>query len=120
MAERTETLLQREREMRSLADNTPDILTRFDRELRYVFVNSAIEKATGQPRDTFLGRSMRDVGMPDDLCDLWEQALRSVFETKKPWSIEFGYQGPGGVRQLRHPPGARARPRRARPSSSSG
>ncbi len=49
VAERTETLLQREREMRSLADNTPDILTRFDRELRYVFVNSAIEKATGLP-----------------------------------------------------------------------
>ena len=39
---------QRERELQSLADNTPDILTRFDRELRYVFVNSAIEKATGR------------------------------------------------------------------------
>ncbi len=39
MAERTETLLSRERELRSLADNTPDILTRFDRDLRYVFVN---------------------------------------------------------------------------------
>ena len=99
VAERTETLLQREREMRSLADNTPDILTRFDRELRYVFVNSAIERATGRPRDKFLGRAMRDVGMPDDLCDLWERALRFVFETKKPWSIEFGYAGPGGVRQ---------------------
>ena len=95
VAERTETLLQREREMRSLADNTPDILTRFDRELRYVFVNSAIEKATGRPRDEFLGRSMREVGMPDELCDLWEPALRSVFETKKPASIEFGYAGPG-------------------------
>ena len=56
VAERTETLLARERELRSLADNTPDILTRFDRELRFVFVNSAIEKATGRPRDTFLGQ----------------------------------------------------------------
>jgi PAS domain S-box-containing protein len=99
VADRTETLLQREREMRSLADNTPDILTRFDRELRYVFVNAAIEKATGRPRDDFLGRTMRDLGMPEDLRDPWEQALRFVFETKKPWSIEFGYAGPGGVRR---------------------
>jgi len=99
VAERTATLLQREREMRSLADNTPDILTRFDRELRYVFVNSAIEKATGRPRDDFLGRTMRDVGMADDLRGLWEQALGFVFETKKPWSLEFGYAGQGGVRQ---------------------
>jgi PAS domain S-box-containing protein len=99
VANRTETLLQREREMRSLADNTPDILTRFDRELRYVFVNSAIETATGRPRAEFLGRAMRDAGMPDNLCELWEQALRSVFETKKHRSIEFSYEGPDGVRQ---------------------
>ena len=55
-----QALLQREREMRSLADNTPDILTRFDRDLRYVFANSAIEKATGQPpQDSWDGPSGR-------------------------------------------------------------
>jgi PAS domain S-box-containing protein len=94
-----QTLLEREREMRSLADNTPDILTRFDERFRYVFVNSAIEKATGLPRDKFLGSTMRDLAMPADLCEQWEQALRSVFETKKQTSIEFEYQGPGGLRQ---------------------
>ena len=98
VAERTETLLQREREMRSLADNTPDILTRFDRDLRYVFVNSAIEKATGRPPDKFLGSEMRDAGMPDELCKLWEEALRFVLDTKTPSSIEFAYAGPGGLR----------------------
>jgi len=99
VAERTETLEQREREMRSLADNIPDILTRFDRELRYVFVNAAVEKATGRPRDEFPARTMRDLGISDDLCDLWEPALRFVFETKRPCSIEFDYRGPGGVRR---------------------
>ena len=72
-----QALRQREREMRSLADNTPDILTRFDRKLRYVFANAAIEKATGQPPQWFLGRTIREVGMPGDLCESWEQALRS-------------------------------------------
>jgi PAS domain S-box-containing protein len=100
VAERTETLLARERELSSLADNTPDILTRFDRNLRYVFVNMAIEKATGQPRDSFLGRSMREMGISDTLCDLWENALRSVLETKEPASIEFDFSGQAGVRRF--------------------
>jgi PAS domain S-box-containing protein len=100
VAERTDSLLARERELRSLADNTPDILTRFDRELRYVFVNLGIEKATGQPRETFLGRSMRDAGVPEALCDLWEHAVRFVFETGAPSSIEFDYESPVGLRHF--------------------
>ena len=116
VAERTEALLRRERELRSLADNTPDILTRFDRDLRYVFVNSAIEKATGRRREEFLGRAMRDAEMPEDFRDLWEQALRSVFEAKKPSSIEFDLRGPRRAAALRHPPGPRVRTPRARSS----
>jgi PAS domain S-box-containing protein len=99
VAERTETLRLRERELRSLADNTPDILTRFDRELRYVFVNSAIERATGLPRDAFLGRTMRELGLPEDHCRLWEQAIRSAFGTGNLQPLEFTSCGPAGVRQ---------------------
>jgi PAS domain S-box-containing protein len=98
VAERTASLLQREREMHSLADNTPDILTRFDRELRYVFVNSAIEKATGRRPAEFPGRAIREVGLPEDVCDVWERSLRYVFDTKKPRSFEFGHPGPDGLR----------------------
>jgi PAS domain S-box-containing protein len=93
-----DTLLDREREMRSLADNTPDILSRFDRQFHYVFANAAIEKATGRPRDEFLGRSMRDVDMPRELRELWEQALREVFATRRMRSFEFTHPGPDGVR----------------------
>jgi PAS domain S-box-containing protein len=99
VAERTEALLQREREMRSLSDNTPDILTRFDRELRYVFASAAIEKATGQTREKFVGRPIGDVGMPDDLCELWEHALRRVISSNEPSTIEFSYRGPSGLRR---------------------
>ena len=77
-----QALLHQERAMRSLADNTPDILTRFDRHLRYVFVNSAIENPAGRGREEFVGRSMRDLGLPEALCQLWESALVSVLKPK--------------------------------------
>jgi PAS domain S-box-containing protein len=99
VAERTAALQRSEREMRSLADNTPDILTRFDRQLRYVFVNCAIEKTTGWTRDTFLGRTVREIDVPVNLCDRWEQVLRLVFESHQPQSLEYSFDGPQGVRQ---------------------
>ena len=38
-----------ETKYRTLAENSPDIIARFDRNLRYLYVNSAIEKLTGIP-----------------------------------------------------------------------
>jgi PAS domain S-box-containing protein len=64
----TQAALQaRERELQTLADNTPDILARFDRQMRHVFVSAAIERMTGRPPQDFIGHTARELGMPDDL-----------------------------------------------------
>ncbi len=91
-------LLARERELQTLADNTPDILTRFDRQLQHVFANTAIEKATGRPRSQFLGRTSRELGMPVELCDSLEEAIQAVFETGNHRSLEFDFRTPDGLR----------------------
>jgi len=89
-------LRARDRVLQALADNTPSILARFDRELRHVFVNVAVEKATGRPAADFLGKTHRDLGMPADVCDHWDAALRSVFRTGQPATIAFEFSGPSG------------------------
>ncbi|MDG3005849.1 PAS domain-containing hybrid sensor histidine kinase/response regulator [Paludisphaera mucosa] len=88
----------RDRELQTLADNSPDILTQFDRELRHVFVNAAVEKATGRSRESFLGRTNREMGMPPDRRDAWDAALRSVFETGRGVSSDFSYETSSGER----------------------
>jgi len=93
-----EALRRTERELQALADNSPDILARFDRTLRHVFVNAAIERVTGRPRESFIGRTHRELGMPEKLCERWDGALRRVFDTGKPESLEFQYSGPNGPR----------------------
>ena len=98
---RTEqTLRERERELQTLADNLPDIIARFDRELRHVFVNAAVERATGIPREHFLGRTNRELGMPAQLCDLWDAALRGAFERSERGTVEFAYDTPAGRRHF--------------------
>ena len=93
-----EKLRRREWELQTLADNTPDILTRFDPHLRHVFVNAAVLKVTGRQREEYLGKTYRELGMPADLCQLWEDALRSVFGTGLQRSIEFALSTADGMR----------------------
>ena len=57
-------LRDRQRQLHTLADNSPDILSRFDRQLRHVFINSAGLGAIGLQRSEVLGRTNRELGMP--------------------------------------------------------
>jgi PAS domain S-box-containing protein len=91
-------IASRERELRSLTDNCPDILLRIDRDLRHVFVNATVEAATGLRREDFIGKTNRELGMPVETCEQWEPVLRAVFEERRPQSMEFAFDTPGGRR----------------------
>ena len=93
-----ESLSRQERELRSLADNTPDVLTRFDRQLHHIFVNLAIMTVTGHPAADFIGKTSREVGMPENFCVQWERALNAVFSTSSHYSLEFSFETPLGLR----------------------
>ena len=50
--------LQGEKEKyRTLAENSPDIIARLDRNLRYLYINSAFEKTTGLSFKRFRGQN---------------------------------------------------------------
>lgn len=46
---------QREQDLRELTSNSPDVLTRFDRAYRHLFVSGAIVRLTGRPVSDFIG-----------------------------------------------------------------
>lgn len=89
-------LRRRERELQAIADNIPDILTRFDASLRHVYVNRAVERILGLPPEAFLGKTNREMGMPEDLCDRWEGELRRVFRSGRPIDFDFQFPNPSG------------------------
>jgi PAS domain S-box-containing protein len=89
-------LQARERELQTLADNTPDILARFDRQMRHVFVSAAIERMTGRPPQDFIGHTARELGMPADLCDCWENAIQAAFQKACAQTVAFTYEAAGG------------------------
>ena len=96
----TQALAQRERELRSVTENTPDVLTRFNREFRHIFVNSVIEKITGRPVAEILGRTSRELDMPGPLCDEWEKAILYVFHHGLHQSLDFSWPTLDGLRHF--------------------
>jgi PAS domain S-box-containing protein len=84
-----EALRRSEEKFRNLAENLPDIIVRFDRELRYVYVNPAVQKVTGLSPLEVTGKTNRELGLPEPLVSYWEKVLRRVFKIGHEIVIEF-------------------------------
>jgi two-component system, cell cycle sensor histidine kinase and response regulator CckA len=94
--------LARERDglLSELVAHSPDILIRFDRELRHLYISPAVERATGLPPEWFVGRTNRELGMPKELCDLFDRELLPVFDHGRTHRFEFELADPNGVIRL--------------------
>ena len=90
----------RERELRALADNTPDVLVRFDRFLRPVFVNTAVERLTGKPAAAFAGWADPSWDVPGAVRAAWDSAVRAVFALGRGTAFEFDQDTPAGRRRF--------------------
>jgi PAS domain S-box-containing protein len=73
-------LLQREREFRSLAENLPDNIARWDREGRYVYINPTHELTLQTPAAEVLGKRPSEI-FPDGRFDHAEQVIVQVGKT---------------------------------------
>ena len=57
-----------QKDFKTLSDNAPDVICRFDKKLRQIYVNPAIEKATGIPIDDHIGKTLYELGMPNEFA----------------------------------------------------
>lgn len=95
-------LRESEQHFRTLADNSPDVIVRFDREGRHLYVNSTMERVTGLPREHFLGKTNEEAGLPPRLVARWTAELRRVAESRQRTTSEFEYVGPLGTLIFEH------------------
>jgi len=91
------SLIQSQEHFRALAENSPDVIMRFDREHRHLYVNAAVSSQNGLSQESFIGKSHAEMGIfPKNLVKLWEESLDRVFNTGKPNTIEFDIQMESG------------------------
>jgi len=83
----------------TLAENLPDIVARFDRSLRCIFVNNRIEEGTGIPPASFSGRTSREAGMPEILSAFWDEHVGTVLAGRNAAAAEVSFSGARGPKQ---------------------
>jgi hypothetical protein len=94
-------LFQREQEFKAMVENSPDIIVRLDRDLRYIYANPAIERTIGLSPQQCLGKTRAEVGLPEDVWKPWDDKCRQVFETGRETSLEFTLPAVNGIRSYR-------------------
>lgn len=89
---------RRQQEFTALAENAPDIIARMDRDGRYLYVNQAIEQATGIPPTAFMGKTFLEAGFPEAIDTLWQHSVDTVLESGQQSIIESNLPTPNGIR----------------------
>ena len=102
---RAEELLRaREEEIRAVVENSPDLIVRFDRELRRTYVNPAFVKAIELPKEDLLGKEIGSAAKDGDTrgsspeIAVVESSLRWVRENCRPIDFECAWPMTGGQR----------------------
>ena len=89
-------LYQREQEFRALAERSPDMVGRLDRNFRSLYANPAIERATGHPPAYFTGKDIRTLALPAEALSRWTENISIVFDTAEERIFEFHHPAPDG------------------------
>jgi PAS domain S-box-containing protein len=93
-------LRQATEQYRTLAENAPEVIARFDRELRHVYVNAYGAKVYGVPAPEVVGKTNAELGMPADKVALWKRHFEEVFATGEQRTVEFDFESPTFGRQF--------------------
>jgi len=82
-----ENLAAREREFRTLAENLPDNIARYDCNGRFLYVNPELERTLGRRSIDLIGMTTQDI-MPAGLFDDFQKAVLHVGATGESLSFE--------------------------------
>lgn len=96
LQEKVKQHLESEARYRDLVENTPDIIARFDREGRYMFVNSAVKHVSTLKPEEFIGRTVWTVGFTREQAEVREKMIRQIIESGLPVETELEFDGVSG------------------------
>ncbi len=95
----SEDLIKSEQHLKSLLDNTPDLIARFNRNLRFTFVNKALQEISRLEIKDFKGQDTRQLGMLEG-TEKMHSLMLEVLQTGEERDYYFTYQDTSGQRNF--------------------
>ncbi|HAJ63655.1 MAG TPA: hypothetical protein DCP31_34170, partial [Cyanobacteria bacterium UBA8543] len=89
---------RREQEFKALAENALDVIARLDKNMRYLYVNPAMETATGVSPEQFIGKKPSELGFPKSIYVHWQEQMQKILTTQQEGFDEFEFPSPSGIR----------------------
>ncbi|WP_414468588.1 sensor histidine kinase [Methanobacterium sp. ACI-7] len=90
-------LIESKRSFKSLAENSPDIITRYDTDLRILYINKG-SPVMGLSRESFIGKKISELGMDKENVELWTTKLKAALITGELQEMSYEFPGLEGSR----------------------
>jgi PAS domain S-box-containing protein len=87
-----------ERRFRTLAENSPDVIVRIERDMLVTYANGPAEKAFGIAPTELVGLTLEESGVPREMVEAWNREVGAVFETARTRHAEFSTSQARAVR----------------------
>jgi PAS domain S-box-containing protein len=91
---------KREEGFKTLAENIPDAIARLDRDLRYLFVNRAVEQVFGRKAEDIIGRRKGELELPAHIAKPLTEAVTCAFASGT--EQRFNFQAGAASSARRH------------------
>jgi PAS domain S-box-containing protein len=69
---------------------------KYDRDFKVAYVTTNFRDDNNVSTEGFIGKTSRELGIPNEICDIWENAIEKVFKTGKNQNIEFEFPSADG------------------------
>jgi PAS domain S-box-containing protein len=84
----------------TVVETSPDVIVKFDRELRHTYGNVSMERVLGIRATELVGKTSREAGMPEPQVGNWELVLAQALRTGREQTTELGVRTRLGDRQF--------------------
>lgn len=82
--------------LQAIFEHFPSVVARYDRQLRYQYINRVIEEILNTPAEEMIGKTQRELGLDEEFVRIWERGLRRVFASGEEVFLKFEQETPRG------------------------
>lgn len=79
----------REKRYNNIINSINDCIFMYDRNYRHTFANKKAQVVLNLRKEQLIGKTHKDLGLPDNIVNLWKEKIDKVIESKKPTIFEL-------------------------------